>query len=86
MQRREYITLLSGAIMATSRAAIGQTSPKVFRLGTFTPGLPRDEKSPEGMTLVRILAERGYALGKNLTLDARGAKGKSPNFLTCSRG
>ena len=28
------------------------------------------------MTLVRILAERGYALGKNLALDARGAKGK----------
>ena len=28
------------------------------------------------MTLVRVLAERGYALGKNLTFDARGAKGQ----------
>ena len=45
---------------------------EVFRLGTGTPGLPRDE-NPEGTTLVRILAERGYALGKNLILDARGA-------------
>ena len=76
MRRREFITLLSGAVLAGPRTAIGQTSAKVFRLGTLTPGLPRDEKSPEGMTLVRILAERGYALGKNLTLDARGAKGK----------
>jgi len=76
MQRREFITLLSGAALAGPRAAIGQTSAKVYHLGTLTPGLPRDEKSPEGVTLVRVLAERGYALGKNLTFDARGAKGQ----------
>jgi len=76
MRRREFITLLSGAALADPRAAIGQTSAKVYHLGTLTPGLPRDEKSPEGMTLVRVLAERGYALGKNLTFDARGARGK----------
>ena len=76
MQRREFITLLSGAALAGPRAAIGQTSAKVYHLGTLGPGLPRDEKSPEGVTLVRVLAERGYALGKNLTFDARGAKGQ----------
>ncbi len=76
MKRREFITLLSAAALAGPRAAIGQTSAKVFRLSTLTPGLPRDEKSPEGMTLVRMLAERGYAIGKNLTFDARGAKGQ----------
>jgi putative tryptophan/tyrosine transport system substrate-binding protein len=76
MQRREFIALLSGAALAGPRAAIGQTSAKVYHLGTLTPGLPRDEKSPEGMTLVRVLAERGYTLGKNLTFDARGARGQ----------
>jgi putative tryptophan/tyrosine transport system substrate-binding protein len=76
MKRREFITLLSAVALAGPRAAVGQTSAKVFRLCTLTPGLPRDEKSPEGMTLVRMLAERGYAIGKNLTFDARGAKGK----------
>ena len=86
MQRREFITLLSGAVLASPRAAIGQTSTKVYRLGTLTPGLPRDEKSPEGTTLLRILAERGYALGKNLALDARGAKGKSLRTSPHARG
>jgi putative ABC transport system substrate-binding protein len=76
MQRREFITLLSGAALAGPRAAIGETTAKVYHLGTLGPGLPRDEKSPEGVTLVRVLAERGYALGKNLTFDARGAKGQ----------
>ena len=76
MQRRQFITLLSGAALAGPRVALGQTSAKVYHLATLTPGLPRDEKSPEGMTLIRVLAERGYSLGKNLTFDARGAKGR----------
>lgn len=76
MQRREFITLLSGAALAGPRTASGQTSARVYHLATLGPGLPRDEKSQEGMTLVRVLAEHGYALGKNLTFDARGARGK----------
>jgi putative ABC transport system substrate-binding protein len=76
MQRREFITLLSGAALAGPRAAIGQTSARVYHLATLTPGLPRDKMSPEGMTLVRVLAEQGFALGKNLTFDALGARGK----------
>jgi putative ABC transport system substrate-binding protein len=62
--------------MAGPRVALGQTSAKVYHLATLTPGLPRDGKSPEGMTLIRVLAERGYTLGKNLMFDARGAKGR----------
>ncbi|MGC2808842.1 MAG: ABC transporter substrate-binding protein, partial [Bradyrhizobium sp.] len=34
-----------------------------------------DDKSPFGSILVRVLAQRGYTLGRNLALDARGAKG-----------
>jgi putative tryptophan/tyrosine transport system substrate-binding protein len=78
MQRREFIALL-GSTAASSGPwpliASAQTTSKVYRLGTIGPRDPFDDKSPFGSILVRVLAERGYTLGQNLTLDARGAKG-----------
>ena len=78
MQRREFITLL-GSVTATSVAgslmASAQTTSRVYRLGTLGPRDPFDDKSPFGSILVRVLAQRGYTFGKNLSLDARGAKG-----------
>jgi putative ABC transport system substrate-binding protein len=76
MRRREFITLLTGAAVAGPQAAFAQPSSRVYRLGTLSPGPPRDEKSPDGLILVRVLAERGYALGQNLTFEARGAMGQ----------
>jgi putative ABC transport system substrate-binding protein len=76
MRRREFITLLSGAAIAGPQAAFAQPSSKVYRLGTLSPGAPFDDKSPNGAILVRVLAERGYTLGQNLTFDARGAVGQ----------
>ena len=76
MRRREFITLLSGAAIARPQAAFAQSSSKVFRLGTLSPGAPFDDKSPNGAVLVHALAERGYKLGQNLTFDARGAVGQ----------
>jgi putative ABC transport system substrate-binding protein len=78
MKRREFLSLLGGAAAAVGpRAAVAQTSSKVYRLGTLTPGLPRDEKSPDGAILIRVLAQQGYTLGRNLAFEARGAKGQS---------
>ncbi len=73
MRRREFITLLTGAAIASPRAAMAQTPPKVFRLGTLTPGQPLDEKNPLGAILLKALEQHGYALRKNLSLEARGA-------------
>ena len=75
MHRREIVLLIAGTMIASIGRAIAQPS-KMYRVGTLTPGLPRDEKSPDGATLIHVLAERGYALGKNLTFDARGAMGQ----------
>ena len=47
MQRREFLTLVTGALMTGPRAAGAQAS-KVYRLGSLTPGVPLDEKSPNG--------------------------------------
>lgn len=75
MKRREFMAFLGGMVIATPRRAIAQTA-KVYRLGTLTPGPALDEKSPLGAILVKALEQRGYALGKNLALDARGAGGQ----------
>jgi putative ABC transport system substrate-binding protein len=76
MRRREFIAFIAGAAIACPRATIAQTPPRVFRLGTLTPTLPLDEKNPLGVILLKALEQRGYALGKNLSLEARGAGGQ----------
>jgi len=76
MRRRDFITMLTGAAIAGPRAALAQTPPKIFRLGTFAPGPAIDEKNPLGATLLKALEQRGYALGKNLSLEPRGAGGQ----------
>jgi putative tryptophan/tyrosine transport system substrate-binding protein len=78
MQRREFISLAGGAAAAWglsgARAAIAQTS-RVYRLGTLTPLVPMAPGTDRGAILVNTLAQHGYALGKNLAYEARGAAG-----------
>jgi len=78
MRRREFIALLGSSAaswVSWPLTPSAQTMSKVYRLGTLGPRDPFDDKSPFGSILVRVLAQRGYALGQNLALDARGAKG-----------
>ena len=86
MRRREFIALLSGAAIAGPRAAIAQSSSKVFRLGTLTPGAPLDEKNPLGAILLKAMEQHGYTLGKNLSLEARGAGGQVSKLGEIVRG
>lgn len=74
MKRREFISVLAGAI-AAPHVASAQSS-KVFHLGTLTPAAPITEKSPFGVVLLQGLEQRGYTLGKNLAWDARAAGGQ----------
>jgi putative tryptophan/tyrosine transport system substrate-binding protein len=75
MKRREFLTLLGGAALAGPGAASAQTPGRTYHLGTIHPASPLTEASPFGKIIVKALAERGYALGQNLTFDARGAMG-----------
>jgi ABC-type uncharacterized transport system substrate-binding protein len=76
MLRRDFISLLAGGLVACSRAAIAQTTSKVYRVGSLSPGPPLDEKSPLGAILLQQLEQHGYTLGKNLAFEARGAAGQ----------
>jgi putative ABC transport system substrate-binding protein len=84
MKRRQFLTLFGGSALIGPRAAAAQTPGRTYRLGTLTPALPVTDTSPFGKIVVKALAERGYILGQNLTLDARGAMGdvaKLPGLL-----
>jgi putative ABC transport system substrate-binding protein len=85
MKRREFLGLLGGAALAGPRAASAQTPvSRIYHLGALNPTLPMTDTSPSGMIVIKALAERGYTLGQNLTLDARGAMGdvaKIPSLL-----
>jgi putative ABC transport system substrate-binding protein len=77
MKRRDFLSLLGGAVLLDPAAASAQTPGRIFHLGTMTPTQPMTEGSPFGKIVAKTLAERGYTLGQNLTWDARGAMGAS---------
>jgi len=78
MQRREFIALFGGVASSSFSwplTASAQTTSKVYRLGTLGTRDPLCDKSPFGSILIRALAQGGYTLGQNLTLEAHGAMG-----------
>ena len=86
MRRREFIAGLGGAAIAGTRAGVAQSSLKVYRLGTLTPTAPLTENTPFGAILLQGLEQRGYALGKNLSLNAKGAAGQVSRLPEFVRG
>jgi putative ABC transport system substrate-binding protein len=76
MKRRDFLASLGGLAIAMPLGAAAQTA-RVFRLGTLTAGPPIPAAAGNGAILIKSLAERGYALGKNLAYEARGAAGKT---------
>jgi len=84
MKRRDFLAILSGALMVPSAPVAAQTATRMHHLGTINPLLPITQDAPFGRLLVKALADRGYALGQNLTFTARGAGGnvaKLPELL-----
>jgi putative tryptophan/tyrosine transport system substrate-binding protein len=76
VRRRDFITLVGGAVVATwalgSLAARAQQSEKIPRIGYLFPGSAstRDEAFRQG------LRELGYVDGRNIVVEYRFAEGK----------
>ena len=75
MRRRDFIRLVAGAAIAAPYGAAAETNTKIYHLGTLTIGPPIPPTEGTGAILIAGLAKRGYALGQNLTYEARGAAG-----------
>ena len=74
MKRREFLAALGGAALAAPGLAQAQAG-RTYHLGTLTPVGPISPDSLNGKILLKALAERGYVLGQNMTLEAYGVMG-----------
>src|SRR5712671_7098203 len=75
MRRREFITLLGGAVMAWPIVARAQQAGKVWRMGFIAHG---HESFYDA--LFEGLREYGYEEGRNLIVERRYARGQAERF------
>jgi putative ABC transport system substrate-binding protein len=76
MRRREFITLLGGAAAAWPLGAQAQQSEKVRRIGVLMPLAESDQEARILVTtFVKGLEERGWTVGRNVSIDYRWAAG-----------
>src|SRR5262249_32955127 len=66
MRRRDFVTLVGGAVAALPLAAQAQKSGRTYRLGCLSPH-PRDE--PFNVLFFYKLRRAGFIEGQNLTID-----------------
>jgi putative ABC transport system substrate-binding protein len=72
MRRREFITLLGGAVAAWPLAARAQQDGRVRRVGWLIGSAENDQQSPAGSSALReALAKLGWIEGRNLRIDLR---------------
>jgi putative tryptophan/tyrosine transport system substrate-binding protein len=84
MKRRDLITLLGVTAATWPLHAFAQAPSKTYRVGLLGSGAPITDNSPFGAPLIRGLAQRGYALDRNLAFERRAAEGhkeRLPQFL-----
>jgi putative ABC transport system substrate-binding protein len=81
MRRREFITLLGGAMVAWPSSLYGQRTSKVARIGFLATGsLDSAEQQAILDAFRQGLQERGYVEGQNIVTEYRGADGKIERF------
>jgi putative tryptophan/tyrosine transport system substrate-binding protein len=80
MKRRDFLTCLGTTLLAAPRLV--RAEAKTFRLGTVNPVFAMTETTPYGKFLIAELANRGYTIGRNLEIEARGASGDASKIPT----
>ena len=68
MKRRDFMTLVGGAVVALPLAALAQKAGRTYRLGCLLPP-PRD--SSAHIVFFEELRRRGFIEGQNLTVEFR---------------
>src|ERR1700730_13954428 len=73
MDRRTFITGMTGGLLAMPLAAEAQPAGKVYRLGVLSLGTA---STPYQQAFREGLRELGYVEGQNLLVEFRGADGR----------
>ena len=76
MRRRHFIALI-GSIGFAPASAAAQTPPRIYRVGFLSPAVPIADNSGPGSAFLKGMAERGFRLGQNLSVERRGAQGRN---------
>ena len=76
MKRREFITLLGGAVVALPRVARAQQPERMRRIGVLT-GTAADDPEAQARQAVFVqgLAQLGWTDGRNVRVDIRWGAG-----------
>jgi putative ABC transport system substrate-binding protein len=78
MKRREFITLLGGALAALPLAARAQQPDRVRRIGALYILGPDDQEAhARNAVFEQSLGQLGWTVGRNLQIDYRLAGGRS---------
>ncbi len=75
MERRTFMALVSGGLLATPLVADAQQARKVYRIGVLSTAGPEQESFVRS-ALRGQLRERGWVEGQNLVLEWRYAEAK----------
>src|SRR6266446_8546638 len=75
MERRTFMAMLSGGIVAAPLAADAEQAAKITRIGFLATNLAANPHLPEAFR--QGLRDLGYVEGRNVVIEYRDAEGKS---------
>jgi putative tryptophan/tyrosine transport system substrate-binding protein len=76
MKRREFITLLGGAVISSHLTARAQQSGTLYRIGNLNPGAAAAVPPELRTGFVEALRELGWTEGKNVVFEYRYAENR----------
>jgi putative tryptophan/tyrosine transport system substrate-binding protein len=82
LERREFIRVLGGGLLAAPLAAEAQHAGKVYRIGVLSPFSPSFGPGPSFEAFRQTFRELGYVDGRNVALEYRWADGRSDRLPT----
>jgi ABC-type uncharacterized transport system substrate-binding protein len=74
MERRAFLAMIPGSLLAAPFAAGAQQARSVWRLGFLAPGLSQD--TSRSAVLIQTLQELGYVQNQSLLVERRFAEGR----------
>jgi putative ABC transport system substrate-binding protein len=86
MQRRTFMALVSGGLLAAPLAAAAQPKPRMWRIGYLGDGSPASRTSINLDPLRAGLRELGYVEGQNMVIEARWSDGKNERLTSLAAG
>src|SRR5215472_14802802 len=80
MDRRAFVAMVGGSILAAPLAVAAQQTQKVPRIGVLVPAEPESPKEPNIAAFRRALRDLGYVNGQNVAVEYQWAHGKAEMY------